>query len=440
MSTSLPSPQDDYLLGRSKTLRIFSLFCLLMIFDFADRMVIAAVLPQIKATWQLSDAQSGMLGSALFMCMVLFAFPASFLIDNWSRTKTAGLMGGLWSLASGAGAFVVSFPHLLVTRALVGVGEAGYLPAALAWLSSAFPFRRKQLATGILLSSQSVGTLSGLILGGFIASHFGWRYALGLLALPGLLVAWLVYFSKDFKNSTQSLHTGQAVPAARVFSLHDAWAKLRLVLHRPSLWIMFLALSAMTLSAIPLQYFMPTFFNRVHGVPLQQAAYISSAIILCSAIAGPVGGWFLDRRAQIRPASKFTFAITAFLSTALIYLLVFGVVEGLGTRLGLMMLATFVNFSIISMVMTVTQELVPSQMRAFSSTCCIVTAHLLGSVPGPWLAGLLSDAYGLTHALLFMTTSCSVLAATVLLVAKRFYTRDFERTAEYRTAVAEVHA
>lgn len=428
---SNPIKNDDYLFGRTETLRIFTFFCVLMVFDFADRMVIAAVLPQIKQAWQLTDAQSGMLSSALFLCMVLFAFPASFLIDNWSRTKTAGLMGALWSLASGAGAFVTGFPQLLATRAIVGAGEAGYLPAALAWLSSAFPLRRRQLATGILLSSQSVGVLFGLIAGAYIGSHFGWRHALGLLALPGLIVAVFVYRSKDYKSikvppASIEQQVGSQVVAAQ--------SRFRVILQTPSLWIMFLGVSTLTLYSVPLQYFMPTFFYREHGIPLQQAAYISSGIMLCSVIAGPFGGWFMDRKSHFKPENKFAFAIGVFAINALIYGLAFGVVQNLYLRLALLMLAAFVGASIVSMIMTVTQELVPRHLRAFSSTSCIVTAHLLGSVPGPWLAGRLSDAYGLTHALLSITTVCSLTAVVLMTTARHFYRRDFVRTEHYRAA------
>lgn len=451
-ATTKGAGQDDYLFGKRQTWWIFSLFCILMIFDFADRMVIAAVLPSIKSDFDLTDAQSGLLSSALFLCMVLFALLASSLIDRWSRTRTGGLMGGIWSLASGAGALAVSFPQLLVTRAVVGAGEAGYLPAGIAWLTAAFPQRRRQFAMSILLSSQSVGTLLGLATGGIIASYYSWRHALGLLAIPGLIVSVLLYRSRDYQSIKRAVYRpASGVEDALVVGPDaspestreerfnpgaaagfDGW---RVIIGTPSLWLSFLALSMLTLAAVPMHYFMPTLFHRVHDVPLQQAAFMASAVMLASALSMPLGGWIMDRRSQSKPENKLAFAIVVFSLGVTLNGLAFGVVTDLGPRFTLMLLATAIGSSAASSVLTLTQELVPGHRRAFSSTCCIITAHLLGSVPGPWLVGRLSDTWGLPHALLIVSVVSGTLAAITLLIAKGYYKRDYQRAAPYRLVV-----
>ena len=112
------APQQ-YLFGKAGTLGIFSLLCLLMVFDFADRLIISGLLPYIKAEWSLSDAQYGLLSSLLTLGMVLFAFPVSLAIDRWSRIKTASLMGVFWGLASASGALAQSFGQLAASRAVV---------------------------------------------------------------------------------------------------------------------------------------------------------------------------------------------------------------------------------------------------------------------------------------------------------------------------------
>lgn len=50
---------QDYLFGRKATVWVFALLCLLMIFDFADRMIIASLLPYIQRDWAINDAQAG---------------------------------------------------------------------------------------------------------------------------------------------------------------------------------------------------------------------------------------------------------------------------------------------------------------------------------------------------------------------------------------------
>jgi len=345
----------------------------------------------------------------------------------------------------------VSFPQLLATRAVVGAGEAGYLPAGITWLTAAFPAHRRQFALGILLSSQSVGTLLGLAAGGIIATHYGWRHALGLLALPGLVVAVLLYRSRDYQNLSQRLKGGVPTPessaseAPNLVVGPDANPEstraarlegLRIILDRPSLWLSFLAISLVTLSAVPLQYFMPTLFHRVHEIPLQQAAFLSSIVMLASALSMPLGGWVMDRKSQFKPENKLAFAIVAVGLAAVLNGLAFGLVESLWPRFFLMLLATAVGSSAASSVLTLTQELVPGHRRAFSSTCCIVTAHLLGSVPGPWVVGAISDSLGLTQALFIVSILAGGLSAGILWGAKHHYTRDYQRTASYRLSLS----
>jgi MFS family permease len=102
---------EGYLFSKGYTYYVFALLCLLMLFDFADRMIISSLLPLIKAEWKLTDAQSGGLVSAVYWCMFIFVIPISILVDRWSRRKAAALMSTLWSIACAAGAFVTGYRH-----------------------------------------------------------------------------------------------------------------------------------------------------------------------------------------------------------------------------------------------------------------------------------------------------------------------------------------
>ena len=100
----------------------FVLLFLLYMFDYIDRMVIVSLFPFLKAEWQLSDTQCGLLVSAVYWSILLFSFPVSILIDRWSRTKTIGLMSVLWSLATLMCVFTKNFKQLFMARIAIGVG------------------------------------------------------------------------------------------------------------------------------------------------------------------------------------------------------------------------------------------------------------------------------------------------------------------------------
>lgn len=405
-----------YLFGKGQTLKVFSLFCLLMVFDFTDRMIIAALLPAIKAEWQLSDAQSGLLSSVLFFGMVVFALPASVAIDRWSRTKTASLMGIFWSLASLSGAFAQSFAQLTVTRALVGIGEAGYAPAAYAWISAAFPKSRRQLALGVFSACQAVGMAFGVALGGYIGTHYGWRSALGIMALPGVVIAYFLYRGDDYKTFERVVHSAAGVTR---FSFPNLLA----ILKTPSLLLAYFISAMTTLQWVPVFYFLPTFLSRVHAIPTQTASYMASGLMLLAIFGVPLGGWIMDRFNE-RPLLKLDYALSVTATATTIYAITFSSISDPYWQYGLIVLAALINSTSGTAVLNMTQELVHPSLRALSGTYLIIVLHLLGSTPGPYLTGLISDHYDLGFALLVVVVGSGSLALVGLLVARRFYLND----------------
>ncbi|MEG0886821.1 MAG: MFS transporter, partial [Janthinobacterium sp.] len=112
---------------------------------------------------------------------------------------------------------VVADAQLAASRALVGAGEAGYAPVSYTWISAAFPKRRRQLALGLFSSAQPIGMALGVALGGYVATHYGWRHALGIMALPGLLIALWLYRGQDYQTVSVREIAGKspAEPALR---------------------------------------------------------------------------------------------------------------------------------------------------------------------------------------------------------------------------------
>jgi MFS family permease len=97
-----------------------------------------------------------------------------------SRVKTimAMAMAMTWSIATTACMFTQGYSHLLVAglaRAFVGLGEAGYGSVGAAMVSTHFPLRMRARVLGGFFASASVGSVLGVILGGMIASRYGWR-------------------------------------------------------------------------------------------------------------------------------------------------------------------------------------------------------------------------------------------------------------------------
>lgn len=428
MSTPDHKAPDGYLFSRRGTFVTFGLLTVLMVFDFADRMILAALLPSIKAEWHITDATAGLLSSILTLGMVLFAFPAAIAIDRWSRVKSASVMGIIWSIASAAGALAQSVGQLLFTRGLVGVGEAGYAPAAYTWISAAFPKHRRQLALGLFSAAQPIGMAIGVAAGGYIATHYGWKHALGIIALPGLLVALALYKGKDYKNLRP--------PVVPVANEAKAPSPFKTILGTPALVWAYLSAGLGTLQWVPVVFFLPTWLNREHGVAVQSASLMTSGVMLLAIVSVPLGGWLMDSWNRRDDRAKVVWPILAGATNTALLTLAFTVVHDSTLRYSLILLGFFIGASGGTGALAMTQELVHPAIRALSSTCSVVAIHLIGSVPGPFLAGLLSDRYGLTNALLTLIVVAGSGQVIALLFALRHYRRDLSRVSELQLEAA----
>jgi len=159
--------------------------------NYIDRNVVFALFEPIKRELVLSDQQLGWLGSAYVIVLSLAALPLGVVGDLKSRRAVIAFGVGLWSVFTVLGATARHFWQLLACRSLVGVGEAGYGPAAQALIAELFRGRRRAFAIGIYSVGMAFGGVLGIWLGGVLAERHGWRFAFVALGIPGFLLALL---------------------------------------------------------------------------------------------------------------------------------------------------------------------------------------------------------------------------------------------------------
>jgi predicted MFS family arabinose efflux permease len=170
---------------------VFLLTLGLMLSDYMSRQVINAVFPVLKAEWSLTDSQLGLLVSLVALLVGVMSFPVALISDKFGRVKAITVMAIVWGLATIWCGLTENFLQMLLARALVGLGEAGYGGAGGAILISVFPERHRSTVIGIFFSAGLLGSVLGVALGGVIAQHYGWRMAFILIGGGGLLLALL---------------------------------------------------------------------------------------------------------------------------------------------------------------------------------------------------------------------------------------------------------
>jgi MFS transporter, Spinster family, sphingosine-1-phosphate transporter len=417
---------EGYLFSKGYTYYVFALVCLLMMFDFADRMIISSILPLIKKEWLLTDAQCGLLSTAVSVCMFLFVVPVSILVDRWSRRKAAALMSALWSIACAAGAFVTSFPQLLVTRSFIGIGEAAYAPAGVSLVSALFPEKRRAVMIGTFNAFIGIGMVVGMMAGAAIAVKWGWRHALGIVALPGLIIAVLMYFTREYKTIPLE-HKVDAAAAGEAVAVKLSKKKIILDFFKTrSLLTSYISFATQSFVYMSIVIFLPTYYMRTWGVSLQQASTMTSIPLIILIFGGPAGGWIMDKWMLKNVTGRMYFPTIAYALAAIFMMSSFGLVSAGKLAYILLLVGFFMHAMAGGGPICVTQEVTHPGVRAMTYGVGLVFQHLLGSAPGPLVSGLISDKFGLNAAMIF-ASSIGLVSALVLFIGAFYYKKDRDK-------------
>jgi len=175
--------------------------------NYLDRLMITTMRDPIRADISITDAQFGLLTS-VFLWVYAFVSPfGGYVADRFTRR---GVIAGsllFWSAATFLTGFAQTFHQLLWARALMGISEACYLPAALALICDYHRGSTRSFATGLHMSGLSVGAALGGI-GGYLAEHIGWRAGFERLGIAGFAYGLVVLFTLRDASAAGALAGG----------------------------------------------------------------------------------------------------------------------------------------------------------------------------------------------------------------------------------------
>jgi predicted MFS family arabinose efflux permease len=425
--------QEDFLVPKGKAYYIFTLLMLLFIFDFIDRQVIASLFPYLKKDWGLSDTQCGLLISGLYWCFIIFVVPFSVLMDRWSRKKMIGMMAVTWSLATVACAFTRNFGQLFAARAVIGVGEAAYAPGGVSMISGLFPQRMRATLMGIFNMGATIGSAIGVIAGGYIAVHYGWRHAFGIVGVPGLFIAVLIFFVRDYKpvNLDITVHKEKDSGEKRRMSKKEI---IRQFTGTPSLIFNYFAYAAAMFYGVSSLTWLPTYLNRIDNLPMDQASAKVSVLFLLAAVSGGLGGVIADRWQKKRANARALAPGIACVIWAVLNFAAFGLAETHSSRYYLLLISGLFGAVYTAGGWALTQDLVHPGLRATSGSLNVLIQHFLGSALGPLVVGILSDKYNLQTAMTVVSL-VPLIAAALWFMAARYYERDLAKVEKVALAV-----
>jgi MFS family permease len=429
-------PNDDrYLFSRGAAWFAFAMTIALMVFDYIDRQIIVSLFPFLKAEWGLSDKQLGALVSIVSITVAVGALPVALFADRASRVKSIVVMAAVWSLATISCMWTRNFGQLFAARAAVGLGEAGYGSVGAALIASHFLSRMRGALLAGFFAAASVGSVLGVILGGVIAAEWGWQAAFGVVGVPGLLLALLYLKVRDYRTVALAPALDAKRRSIRQAALHIVKLLAR---SRTMLWVC-VGGAAQLIVVSALWSWLPSFLNRVHGMAPRDAAIKAALVVLAGAAGAVVWGALVDRAGLRKPRRKLA-AMALLCAVAMAVLAAaFGTTLTPQAQFALILVGGFIATCTIGPVSAIVIDVIHPGVRATGSSVLALFQNLFGLAAGPFLAGVLSDAWGLVPALTAMPFF-ALLAVGAFLLAARSYEAEKARTLEPPAIPAAVNA
>jgi MFS transporter, DHA1 family, inner membrane transport protein len=151
--------------------------------------ILSPLLRPIGHTFGTSDATTGQLATLGSLVGVISSLAATPWMDRWSRRTWLRLEGSLVLIAVFVSAMAPSFGWLMVGRVLASCGSAVIMANCLTGARELFvdPVWRNR-AIGIIVSATTFAFVLGMPLATQIEAHFGWRLAMGSIAVPVVLL------------------------------------------------------------------------------------------------------------------------------------------------------------------------------------------------------------------------------------------------------------
>jgi len=367
---------------RGYQLRVLLILALINFVNFADRTVILPLFPLLQDYFQVSNTKLGALQTVLQAVLSLATVPFALLADRVSRRRIIAAGVIFWSLATFLSGIAATFAMLLVARALVGVGEAAYAPAAQSVISGAFSAQARAKAQAVFAAGMLIGGTAGLALGSVLGTDYGWRSAFYFVGVPGLILGLTVLRLEEPPRPPRE----DVVP-------------LMQILRVPAFAAMCLSGTLITFGSISFITWGAKFAEAEKGYSLKEAGVWLGGTLLVAALLGVLAGGavadYLQRR--LIYGRVLTVAL-AFLAAAPFVLWAIQE-ERRGWALGSFFIAAFLMSWYHGPVTAILHDLMPARAHATSVGVYNLVTQFLGGTLAPVAVGRISDLYGLERGL-----------------------------------------
>lgn len=378
---------------------------------FLDRNAYGYLAPFIMPELGMNNTQHGFIISGLSLTWAASAFLIGMLSDASGKRKLILIVCMVvFSLCSVLSGLAGSFLMLILARTVMGLSEGGMHPVvqSLVMLESSEERRGVNMGVTQNVGSQLVGTITAPILLIWVAEHFDWRVSFYLAAVPGLILAFIVwkFVREPEMRAFNPLARDAAAGGREKEGILTVIAK---VYTTRNIWLCSIISCFMVAWMVLGWTFMPLFFAQARHIPADQMSYLVSApgfVAIACAFLVPA----LSDRIGRRPV-VIAFCFIA-LATPLgaLYLSSNIWLVGIVTCLGWSASGIFPIF-----MSTIPSETLPVRYLSTSIGVIVGIGEAVGGVLSPIIAGRAGDLYGLDSTMWVMA-ACAIVSGIVALM------------------------
>ena len=256
--------------------------------NYLDRQMLAAMKFSVMAAIPDigSEANWGFLPAAFKWVYAFLSPVGGFLADRFGRRKVIGMSLFVWSAVTWATGHVHTFDQMIVTRALMGISEACYIPAALALIVDFHPGPTRSRAIGIHQMAIYIGIMIGGF-SGYVADqpNLGWRFAFETAGAVGVLYAIPLFFLlRDPPRPAIAVARSSVVASVGELFSNRYFILLVLYFTWPALagWIV--------------KDWMPAILKQQFAIGQGKAGVSATLFVNVASLIGTLtGGWLADR-------------------------------------------------------------------------------------------------------------------------------------------------
>ncbi len=366
---------------------VLSILVVVYVFNFLDRQIVTILAEPIKNDLGLNDTQIGLMtGLAFAIFYTVLGIPIARLADRANRVNIISVALVVWSGMTALCGAAQNFGQLLAARIGVGVGEAGCSPPAHSLISDYFPPDKRSSALSIYALGIPIGSIFGLLAGGWIAEFWGWRVAFFVVGIPGILLAVLVKTTllEPLRGMSDTVQNAQPEQPPLGHTIKTLLGTKTLV---------HIAMGGALTSFVGygLGQWMPAYFIRWHGLGIAETAtYFGLVLGIPSAIGTVIGGTLADKLSA-RDIRMYNWLPAAGVLLAFPFYIFAMMADNPYVAIAILVIPGTLNSFWLGPSFGTIQNLAPANMRALASAMLLFMTNIIGLGFGPFLVGVLSD-------------------------------------------------